>query len=52
MRLFAFKETLKLAVEADASTITMKQQTLRGFERYAKNTRRAQFLPDMQVIVP
>src|SRR5450432_350751 len=30
----------------------MKQQTLRGFERYGKTTRRAQFLADMQVIVP
>jgi transposase, IS5 family len=29
-----------------------KQQTLTGFERYAKTTRRAQFLADMQVIVP
>jgi IS5 family transposase len=30
----------------------MKQQTLTGFERYGKTTRRAQFLADMQVIVP
>ena len=30
----------------------MKQQTLTGFERYAKTTRRAHFLADMQVIVP
>jgi transposase, IS5 family len=30
----------------------MKQQTLTGFERFAKTTRRAQFLADMQVIVP
>jgi len=30
----------------------MKQQTLTGFERYAKTTRRARFLADMQVIVP
>src|SRR5271170_939687 len=30
----------------------MKQQTLTGFERHAKTTRRAQFLADMQVIVP
>jgi len=30
----------------------MKQQTLMGFERYGKTTRRAQFLADMQVIVP
>lgn len=30
----------------------LKQQTLTGFERYAKTTRRAQFLADMQVIVP
>src|ERR1019366_1397932 len=35
----------------DASGM-MKQQTLTGFERYAKTTRRAQFLADMQVIVP
>jgi len=30
----------------------MKQQTLMGFERYAKTTRRAQFLADMHLIVP
>jgi hypothetical protein len=30
----------------------MKQQTLTGFEQYAKTTRRAQFLADMQAIVP
>ena len=30
----------------------MKPQTLTGFERYGKTTRRAQFLADMQVIVP
>lgn len=30
----------------------MKQQTLTGFERYGKTTRRAQFLAEMQVIVP
>jgi IS5 family transposase len=30
----------------------MKQQTLAGFERYAKTTRRAQFLADMDRIVP
>src|SRR5579862_2930254 len=30
----------------------MKQQTLTGFERYAKTTRRARFLADMHVIVP
>jgi transposase, IS5 family len=30
----------------------MKRQTPRGFERYVKSTRRAQFLADMQVIVP
>jgi IS5 family transposase len=30
----------------------LKQQTLTGFERYAKTTRRARFLADMQVIVP
>ena len=30
----------------------MKQQTLAGFEKYAKTTRRAQFLADMASIVP
>jgi IS5 family transposase len=30
----------------------MKQQTLTGFERYAKTTRRAQFLADMDKIIP
>jgi transposase, IS5 family len=30
----------------------MKQQTLTGFERYGKTTRRAQFLADMHLIVP
>ena len=30
----------------------MKQQTLIGFEKHAKTTRRAQFLADMHVIVP
>ena len=30
----------------------MKQQTLTGFEQYGKTTRRAQFLADMEVIVP
>lgn len=30
----------------------MKQQTLSGFERYGKRTRRAQFLADMDRIVP
>ena len=30
----------------------MKQQTLMGFERYGKTARRAQFLADMQAIVP
>jgi transposase, IS5 family len=30
----------------------MKQQTLTGFERYGKTTRRAQFLSDMDRIVP
>lgn len=30
----------------------MKQQTLSGFEKYAKTTRRAQFLADMDRIVP
>jgi hypothetical protein len=28
----------------------MKQQTLTGFERYGKTTRRAQFLADMQEV--
>jgi hypothetical protein len=30
----------------------MKQQTLTGFEKYGKTTRRAQFLADMDRIVP
>ena len=30
----------------------MKQQTLRGFEKYGKTTRRAQFLADMDRIIP
>ena len=30
----------------------MKQQTLAGFERYGKTTRRAQFLAQMDQIVP
>jgi hypothetical protein len=30
----------------------MRQQTLTGLERYGKTARRAQFLADMQVIVP
>src|ERR1700683_4671922 len=30
----------------------MKQQTLTGFEKYGKTTRRAQFLADMDKIVP
>ena len=30
----------------------MKQQTLTGFERYAKTTRRGQFLADMDKIIP
>ena len=30
----------------------MKQQTLTGFEKYAKTTRRAQFLADMDKIIP
>ncbi len=30
----------------------MKQQTLTGFEKYAKTTRRAQFLADMDQIIP
>jgi hypothetical protein len=30
----------------------MKQQTLTGFEKYGKTTRRAQFLSDMDRIIP
>ena len=30
----------------------MKQQTLSGFEKYGKTTRRAQFLADMDRIIP
>jgi hypothetical protein len=30
----------------------MKQQTLTGFEKYGKTTRRAQFLADMDKIMP
>ena len=30
----------------------MKQQTLTGFEKYGKTTRRAQFLADMEQIIP
>jgi len=30
----------------------MKQQTLSGFERFGKTTRRAQFLSDMEQIIP
>ncbi len=30
----------------------MKQQTLAGFEKYGKNTRRAQFLAEMDRVVP
>ena len=30
----------------------MKQQTLTGFQKYGKTTRRAQFLADMDRIVP
>ena len=30
----------------------MKQQTLTGFEKYGKTTRRAQFLADMERIIP
>ena len=30
----------------------MKQTTLTGFERYGKTTRRAQFLADMDKIIP
>jgi IS5 family transposase len=31
---------------------SMKRQTLTGFEKYAKTTRRAQFLAEMDRIVP
>jgi len=30
----------------------MQQQTLSGFEKYGKTTRRAQFLADMDQIIP
>ncbi len=30
----------------------MKQQTLTGFEKYGKTTRRAQFLSDMDRTIP
>ena len=30
----------------------MKQQTLMGFEKFGKTTRRAQFLTDMDRIIP
>jgi IS5 family transposase len=30
----------------------MKQQTLTGFEKYGKTTRRAKFLTDMDRIIP
>jgi transposase, IS5 family len=30
----------------------MKQQTLAGFEKYGKTTRRAEFLAQMQQLVP
>ena len=30
----------------------MKQQTLSGFEKFGKTTRRAQFLSDMDRIIP
>jgi IS5 family transposase len=30
----------------------MKQQTLAGFEKYGKTTRRAQFLAEMDRVVP
>jgi hypothetical protein len=30
----------------------MKQHTLSGFEKYGKTTRRAQFLGDMERIIP
>jgi len=30
----------------------MKQQTLTGFEKYGKTTRRAQFLSEMERIMP
>jgi hypothetical protein len=32
--------------------MTMKQTTLTGFEKYGKTTRRAQFLSDMDKIIP
>jgi hypothetical protein len=32
--------------------MTMKQQTLTGFEKYGKTTRRAKFLADMDRIIP
>lgn len=36
----------------DPGEAAMKQQTLTGFERYGKTTRRAQFLAQMDQIVP
>lgn len=30
----------------------MKQQTLRGFEKYGKVTRRTRFLADMDKVIP
>jgi IS5 family transposase len=32
--------------------MAMKQTTLMGFEKYGKTTRRAQFLADMDQIIP
>src|SRR3569833_629123 len=40
-------------IEADrAWSIRMTQQTLAGFEKYCKTTRRAQFLAEMEQVVP
>lgn len=36
----------------DPGEVAMRQQTLAGFERYGKTTRRAQFLAQMDQIVP
>jgi transposase, IS5 family len=33
-------------------SIRMTQQTLAGFEKYGKKTRRAQFLAEMEQVVP
>src|ERR1041384_1149037 len=35
-----------------AWSIRMTQQTLAGFEKYGKTTRRAQFLAEMEQVVP